>query len=105
MKTVNAVGAGLGAVGLRLPRLRPDAIIASAEQQSGSTYRASTETTEALERYIESAEAESGLNTLGRLAVRKMLVDALAARCAVTGPMTPRSGIIAVLHRSGGGVQ
>ena len=80
LRLLNAAGAGLGAVGLRLPRLEPETVIRSAQRQAEVDLPIGDHTTEALNRFIESAESEANLNTLGRIAVQGMLVNSLACR-------------------------
>ncbi|MEM1111502.1 MAG: sulfotransferase [Pseudomonadota bacterium] len=83
LRTVNALGSGLGAVGLKLPSLTPEQIAASARTQSNTAQQLDALSSEALARFIESAESDSRMNTLGRLAVKNMLTGALASRFAV----------------------
>ena len=83
LRLVNAAGAGLGAIGLRWPRLEPEAIISSAQRQAGVDFAIGDDTTQALNRFIQSAESEANLNTLGRIAVHSMLVNSLASRLRV----------------------
>ena len=75
----------MSAAGLRLPRLKPREIIAAANHAATTDLAADTALTEALERYIESAETDANLNTFGRLAVKNMLVGALTSRFALEG--------------------
>lgn len=83
LRLVNAAGAGMGAVGLRRPTLEPDAIIASARRQAGLDSTVDDATRRALKCFVESAESEANLNTLGRIAVNAMLVKSLASRFLV----------------------
>ncbi|MFK7977694.1 MAG: sulfotransferase [Halioglobus sp.] len=83
LKTVNALGAGLGALGKNLPALGAPKIVAAAQARAASSREPDTETNDALERFIASAETEANLNTFGRLAVKNMLAGSLASRFAV----------------------
>ncbi len=83
LRGLNAVGGALAAAGVLRPRLDCQRIADAARQQAQSQQEVDRNTLEALQRYIDSAEADANLNTFGRLAVRKMLVDALASRFAV----------------------
>ncbi len=83
LQSVNAVGKSLGAIGWQLPALTPERIIAAAQAHAGIQDQPPLAAIEALERYIESAETESRLNTMGRLAVKNMLVEALSAHLSV----------------------
>ena len=83
LQSLNVVGKSLGAIGLKLPSLDAKRIIAAALEKSATTSQPSHDITEALERYVDSAEADSRLNTMGRVAVKNMLVGALQARFSV----------------------
>lgn len=68
---------------MRRPTLEPEAIIDSARRQAGLDSVVDNETRQALNRFVDSAESEADLNTLGRIAVHGMLVNSLASRFLV----------------------
>lgn len=83
LQSVNAIGSGLRALGLKMPTFNAQRIIEAAQEQSGTQGEPDPDTLEALERYIASAEADADLNTFGRLAVRNMLTGALSSHFSV----------------------
>ena len=76
---VEAVAIDTETLGLK-PHLDPDRIVATAAQEAGSSDFGSDSYREPLELFIASLEAEAGLSTFGRLAIRKMLVAQLVNR-------------------------
>lgn len=83
LRTVNAIGAGFSAFGMRYPRLNEQRIIAAAQARAGCDREPDTLSSEALERFVASVESEAHLNTFGRLAVQNMLVEALSSHFSV----------------------
>lgn len=79
LRSLNTVGGALETLGLK-PHLDPDRIVATAAQEAGSSDFGSDSYREPLELFIASLEAEAGLSTFGRLAIRKMLVAQLVNR-------------------------
>lgn len=79
LRGLNAVGRAVSHVGL-VPRLDADEIVARARKAAAGDDLGSESYREPLARYLESIEAEAGLSTFGRLAVRGMLVSQLANR-------------------------
>ena len=79
LRAVNAMGAALERVGVA-PGLSPDAIVADAIKQAGSSDLGGDSYREPLERLTDSLENESDLSTFGRLAVRKMITSQLTTR-------------------------
>lgn len=80
LRAMNRVGAGFASLGLPLPSLSIDSIIAAAEHKAGGGNVGDDSYREPLERYVSAAVAEAGLNTFGRLALRQMLISSLANR-------------------------
>ena len=80
LRALNWVGRGLSAAGLDLPSLSVDAIVTAASRKAGEQDLGGDSYREPLERYLESALEEAQLNTLGRLALREMLVSSLVNR-------------------------
>jgi len=85
LRALNRLGGGLEALGLRLPSLTPEAVIAAAVRRAGDGELGGDSFREPLERYLSAAREEAQLNTFGRLAVREMLVSSLANRIALAG--------------------
>lgn len=83
LQAVNAAGAGLSALGMRYPKLDGQRIVAAAQVRAASDQQPDGGSTEALQAYIESVEADAHLNTLGRFAVQNMLVGALSSQFSV----------------------
>lgn len=80
LRALNAAARLLARAGARLPSLAPDAIVAAARARVGSDDLGGASYREPLERYLRAAEAEADLTAFGRIAVRGMLVNALATR-------------------------
>lgn len=83
LRLLNAVGGAASAIGLTYPSLKAADIIAAARTRTGLHELGDAEIAEPLQRYIESAETDAHLNTLGRLAVQNMLTNALSSRLRV----------------------
>lgn len=83
LRLLNWLGAGSENLGLRFPDLDPDALLGAAMARTGLRDPGGADFREALEHYSNSAEHDADLNTLGRLAVRNMLVNALGNRLQV----------------------
>ena len=80
LRVLNAGGGLLARLGARLPSLEPEAIAAAARARLGSDDLGGDSFREPLERYLRAAEAEADLTPFGRIALRGMLVSALATR-------------------------
>jgi hypothetical protein len=80
---MNAVGGAARAIGFDYPSLKAADIIATARRRTGLQELDDAQINEPLQRYIDSAESESHLNTLGRMAVHNMLTNALSSRLRV----------------------
>jgi hypothetical protein len=74
------LGRGLARAGWRPPSLDPDAIEVAARRRAGAGDLGNDSHREPLERFVRAVEEEADLTTFGRLAVRGMLVNALANR-------------------------
>lgn len=83
LQVLNGVGAGCSALGWSVPSLSPADILAAVQQRTGLSDYGGDDYREPLERYVASAEAEAQLTTLGRLAARNMLVNALSNRLQI----------------------
>lgn len=83
LQMLNAVGSAAGALGMRFPNLDAADIVNEARTRTGLQDLGNGVIDEPLQRYIDSADGEAHLNTLGRLAVRNMLVNALSSRLQV----------------------
>ena len=79
LKAFNHAGAALERVGLRAS-LDPDAVVAAAAREAGSSDLGGESYREPLEQYVAALEEEASVSTLGRLAIRKILVAQLAHR-------------------------
>lgn len=80
LRALNWVGRRLSVVGLNPPPLTLDSIVSAAQKRAGEEDLGSDSFVELLARYLEAAREEAELNTLGRLALRGMLVSSLATR-------------------------
>jgi hypothetical protein len=80
LRVLNATGRGLERLGLALPSLEPDSIVAAARARTNEHDLRGESFREPLERYLRAAREEAELNTLGRIVVRRMLVAALENR-------------------------
>jgi hypothetical protein len=83
LRLLNCAGAGVAAFGWRVPTLQPDDIIAAAMARTGLALAADDSAREPLRQYVAAAESDANLNTLGRLAARNMLVNALSQRLRI----------------------
>jgi len=83
LRLLNLLGSGAQKAGLRLPDLSAQAVLDEALRRTGLSDTGAADFREALASYTHSAEHDADLNTLGRLAVRNMLVNALANRLQV----------------------
>ena len=79
LKAFNHAGAALERVGLRAS-LDPDAVVAAAAREAGSSDLGGESYREPLEQYVAALEEEASVSTLGRLAIGKILVAQLAHR-------------------------
>jgi hypothetical protein len=80
LRALNRAGRGLAALGIAVPALSVESIVAAAQRDAGEEDLGGDSYLEPLRRYLEAAREEAQLNTVGRLAVRRMLVSALANR-------------------------
>ena len=80
LRALNRAGTWLERLGRELPALDAAAIVRSARKQARAQKLGSDSYREPLERYLRAAREEAELNAFGRLAVRGMLVQALANR-------------------------
>lgn len=83
LRAFNAVGAGLGRLGLDRPALTPASVLASATKAAGRDDFGSDSYAEPLEIFIAACKQEAELTTFGRLLIAKMLQRALANRLAL----------------------
>ena len=84
-RALNRMGELSVRAGRPLPSLDPESIVAAAQKRAGSNDMGSDSYVEPLTQYLASAENEAQLTTFGRLAVRGMLVSALANRIELHG--------------------
>ena len=80
LRAINAVGSGLGRLGLHRPPLTSDAVVSGAVKAAGSDDFGSDSFREPLEIFLESCRTEAELTTFGRILITKMLQGALANR-------------------------
>lgn len=83
LRFLNAAGAGLERLALERPRLSTRDILQTAQAKTGLQNIDDDGVLEALSRFVDAARSDANLNTLGRLAVKNMLVDSLSARLRV----------------------
>jgi hypothetical protein len=80
LRALNGVGARLARLGLDRPVLTPDAVVAAATKEAGSSDLGSDSYREPLEVYLEACCTEANLTTFGRILITKMLAAALVNR-------------------------
>jgi hypothetical protein len=80
---LNAAGARLARLGLELPSLAPDSVVASAAKAAGSDDLGSDSFREPLAVFLDACGTEADLTTFGRILITKMLAGALANRIAL----------------------
>lgn len=80
VRAVNSGGRVLGRLGIAVPRLCPEKIIAAAQKQTGLSDFGDGSFRFGLEHLLESIEREACLSQIGRIAVRGMLVNELVSR-------------------------
>ncbi len=80
LRTINAIGRGLEALGLRLPRFDEAGLLAAAQKKTGLTNFGSAHFRTGLGTLIESLEAEAKLNQIGRVVAQRQLLDLLCIR-------------------------
>lgn len=83
VRMINMAGRGLGAIGLKRPKLTVKSVQAEAEKISGASDYDGDSYLAALEPLLWGLEYEAGLNQLGRIVLRGMIVSALASRLTV----------------------
>ena len=80
LRALNWAGRLASGLGVSLPSLDPDALVAAACKQAGASDLGSDSFREPLARYCESLESEAGLSTFGRVLNRGTVVGSLANR-------------------------
>ncbi len=80
LRGLNRAGEALRTLGLEFPSLTPDAILAAARRQTGLHDMGEGVWSEALPVLCGSLEREARLNTFGRMALKGLVVSALANR-------------------------
>jgi hypothetical protein len=80
LQGVNAAGAGLRFFGLELPSLYPESIVSAACRRTGLDDFGGPSWREALDVLCLALELEANLSTFGRIALRGLLINALATR-------------------------
>jgi hypothetical protein len=80
---LNAAGSRLARLGLELPSLDPDSVVASAANAAGSDDLGSDSFREPLGVFLDACGTEAELTTFGRILITKMLAGALANRIAL----------------------
>ncbi len=83
LRAFNAVGAGLGRVGVELARLDPERLLAAAQRRTGLSDFGDASFREGLDALTQSAAREGGQHSFGRIAFRSMLVQTLESRLRV----------------------
>ncbi len=80
IKAINRIG-GLGAsLGIRLPGLDPDSLIARAQRETGLSDLGDDSFRVGLERLVEAIKSEAQLSQIGRIGAQANLVSELASR-------------------------
>ncbi|MBW2292075.1 MAG: sulfotransferase [Deltaproteobacteria bacterium] len=80
LRTINGIGRGLEALGLRLPRIDEPRLLVAAQKKTGLTNFGSSHFRTGLGILIESLETEAKLNQLGRIVAQRQLLDLLCGR-------------------------
>jgi hypothetical protein len=80
LRAFNGAGAALAAVGLRVPSLAPDGLIAAASRKTGLSDFGDPSFRVALDRLVDAFEREAALTTLGRALARRDLLRLLEGR-------------------------
>lgn len=111
LRAANRVGDGLRALGLTLPSLSPESLLAAAARRSGLPRLRDASLRAALDVLCESIQREGGLSTFGRIALRGLIVGALETRARlldwaerhpeVRGERIERPWVIVGLPRTG----
>ena len=83
LRAFNAVGAGLGRLGLERPALTPESVLAAAVKAAGSDDFGSDSYREPLEVFVAACRDQAELTPFGRFLVARMLQRALANRLAL----------------------
>jgi hypothetical protein len=84
IRLINATGRTASRLGLKLPDLRPKALMAAAVQRTGLDDFGPGPFRAGLERLALAAEQEAELNAMGRIMARGQLVNLLAGRLELT---------------------
>jgi hypothetical protein len=80
LRAFNAAGAAVSGLGLRVPRLDPERLIATAVRRTGLEDFGDPAFREALARLVAAFEGEAALTTLGRILARRDLLRLLEGR-------------------------
>lgn len=83
LRLLNAAGATLNKVGVAHSSLDPERIMEAAMRHTGLVDLGDDSVVDALHQYLHSVNTDANLNTLGRIAVKRMLVNALSCRLQV----------------------
>jgi hypothetical protein len=83
LRALNMFGDQVARLGVKIPKLTPSSIVASAIKSAGSDDLGSDSFREPLEVFLDACEHEAELTTFGRLLISKMLSSSLANRIAV----------------------
>jgi hypothetical protein len=83
LRALNAVGAGLGRVGVDLARLEPERLLAAARERSGLSDFGDAAFRDGLDALVDAVLREGGQHAFGRIAFRGMLVATLENRLRV----------------------
>ena len=80
LRAFNGAGAALAAFGLRVPRLDPERLVATAMRRTGLSELGDSSFRGALARLVEAFEREAALTTLGRVLAQRDLLRLLEGR-------------------------
>jgi Sulfotransferase family len=80
LRAFNAAGAALAAVGVRVPSLAPERLLAAATRRTGLSDFGDPSFRTALDRLVAAFEREAALTTLGRALARRDLLRLLEGR-------------------------
>ena len=80
IKAINRIGRGLQAIGLSMPALNTDTIMAQAQQNTGLQDYGETSFIDALNILIDSLNNEAQLSQIGRIGARASILDELEKR-------------------------
>ena len=80
VKAINKIGAFAQSLGLKVPGLDPEKLIAKAQKQTGLDDFGDPSFREGLDRLIEALEREARLSQIGRIGTQVSLMNHLRAR-------------------------